>query len=207
MALFNEINAGRFSRAIQKLTAIKGGPPTPQLATEIGVQFQIPLGVEFRYLEGWNMFGFQDRRPASVGNSCGYRMRNPTGSNVIAVIDKATFFAETQATEFVLRISSANGNPNTDLGNVATGQVLDLRSQVLIGNIIPSFATPSIAFGNAPYIFMVPLNAPFDLIQTENQELVLVPGTTLQFETTVVNVVVGMGIRWRERFLEDSERT
>jgi len=207
VARFNEILAGRFNRAIQKLTSIKGAPPAPQLASEIGTQFQIPLGVEFRYLEGWNTFGFQDRRPASVGNTAGYRLRNPKDSNVIAVIEKLSFFAETQATEFIMRISSAVGIPNTDLVNVAGGQVMDLRSQALAGNCIPSFATPSVAFGGTFMIFIVPVNAPYDHILYENTEIVLVPGTTIQFETTVANVVVGMGIRWRERFLEDSERT
>src|SRR5712664_282468 len=86
MARFNEILVGRFNRALQKLFSMKGGPPAAQLASEIttNVQFN-QMGNDFRYLEGWDIFGNQIFLAASVGNTAGYRLRNPGGSNVIAV--------------------------------------------------------------------------------------------------------------------------
>src|SRR5258708_40293223 len=88
MALFNEILVGRYNRFLQKLLAMKGGPPAPQLATEIGTNIQLFHGVENRYLEGWQRFGGQFSVPAAgVGNVGGFRFRNPAGNNVITAVE------------------------------------------------------------------------------------------------------------------------
>ena len=57
MAVFNEILVGRFNRALQKFTGIKGGPPAPTHSTEIMPVIPFPIGREFRYLESWALWG------------------------------------------------------------------------------------------------------------------------------------------------------
>jgi hypothetical protein len=46
-----------------------------------------------------------------------------------------------------------------------------------------------------------------NLIQHEDQEIPLLPGSALQIQGSTVNIVEAFAIAWRERFLEDSERT
>ncbi len=208
MAKFNEILVGRFNRALQKLLSMKGGPPAAQLATEITTNIQFnQMGNDFRYLEGWDIFGDQVNPGASVGNSNGYRLRNPNNSNVVAVVEKV-FVAASVATDVVMRVSTAIGQPGVELATVRGGVVLDLRSQRVPGStIIPSNAQPSVAFGAGFFRWTLAPNVGVELIVDENQELLILPGTAIQFETSVVNLAWQIAARWRERFLEDSERT
>src|SRR5215831_9055081 len=89
MAIYNEILAGRFNRALQKLTSIKGGPPSRQIGSEIMPGWNLPLGNEFRYLEGWNRYSvLVALSTGGVGNISAARFRNLAGSNMIAVFEK-----------------------------------------------------------------------------------------------------------------------
>jgi hypothetical protein len=208
MAKFNEILVGRFNRSLQKLLSMKGGPPAAQLATEItpNVQFN-QMGNDFRYLEGWDIFGAQINPAGLAANNNGFRLRNPGPSNVIAVVEKV-FVTALALTDVVMRVSTAINQPGVDLGNVGSGSVLDLRSQRVPGSsCIPSNAQPSIAFGAAFFRWTQQANIGVDYIVDDNQEMLVLPGTAIQFETTVVNVGWSIAVRWRERFLEDSERT
>src|SRR5260370_12899082 len=82
MAIFNEILEGRFNRGLQKLFAIKGGPPVRQLGGEIMPVHPLRSGVENLWLEGWNRFVAFTDLTTRVGQIVGVRMRNPIGSNV-----------------------------------------------------------------------------------------------------------------------------
>src|SRR5712664_1346908 len=209
MARFNEILVGRFNRALQKLFSMKGGPPAPQLASEITTNIQFnQMGNDFRYLEGWDIFGNQIFLAASVGNTAGYRLRNPVGSNVIAVVEKVSFQSSV-ATDVIMRVSTALNQPPGDLGTILSGAVLDIRSQRVPGSsVIPSDANPSVAFGAPFYRWSLTANGPsLDGILDENQELLILPGTAIQFETVQQNTIFVCATRWRERFLEDSDRT
>src|SRR5260370_24014979 len=88
MAYTNEILVGRVNRGLQKLFGIKGPSPVPQLASDVQAVHPLFNGVENRYLDGWNRFGAQTSQGASVGNISGFRIRNPSTSNVIAVFEK-----------------------------------------------------------------------------------------------------------------------
>src|SRR5260370_42195617 len=94
MARFNEILIGRWNRYLQKLCSIKGGPPAPQLAYDITATLEIDQSaVESRFLLGWNRFGFGLQLAGAIGNPSQIRLRNPTGSGVIAVIESIIIFA------------------------------------------------------------------------------------------------------------------
>src|SRR5258708_34587991 len=92
MAVYNEIGIGRWNRFIQKITDIKGGPPARQLASEIVFQHPILSGRENRYLESWNLFWATFGFGPSVANNNGCQLRNPAGSNVIAVMEEMDVF-------------------------------------------------------------------------------------------------------------------
>src|SRR5260370_39848254 len=87
MAIFNEILEGRFNRGLQKLFAIKGGPPVRQLGSEIMPVLPVFNGVENRFLEAWNVYGLTTTQGAGgAGVPTSVRLRNPVGLNTIEVI-------------------------------------------------------------------------------------------------------------------------
>src|SRR5260370_7764711 len=79
MARYNEILTGRYNRLLQKLLQMKGGPPAPQLASEISPQLSIPdLGVESRFHLGWNSFAFPINTPPGASTPPPPHFRKPT---------------------------------------------------------------------------------------------------------------------------------
>src|SRR5215813_11736817 len=92
MAKFNEILVGRFNRALQKFTGIKGLVPAPTLASEIMPVFPLPFGVENRYLESWSRFTAIASTGGAVGVQPIVKFRLPANSNIVAVLERVTLF-------------------------------------------------------------------------------------------------------------------
>jgi hypothetical protein len=211
MALYNEILVGRFNRALQKVFGMKGGPPAPQLASEIGPTVAMFYGVENRYLEGWNRFGGAFFTPASVGNMTCTRIRNPAGSNVIIVIEKLLV---SHSAGFVDQVLLVHGTAVGDLGaiNSTLFARIDPRGNPQPTAILSTQNSAPTAplLTNQQSLIGVQFNATnanWDFITFEEQELNLLPGDAYQVNNQTVNGDQTSNIIWRERFLEDSERT
>jgi hypothetical protein len=209
MARFNEILAGRFNRALQKLTSMKGGPPAAQLATEISTNIQFnAMGADFRYLEGWNRFGAVINLAAVAANQSGIRLRNPAGSNVIVVIEK--LFLSLQAG---VQFLAVQGPVGTDLATVATSAGLNFDTRGNPGTVAVlssqnnAVAVPALTSSQIYWLINALAAISTDIILTDDQELTILPGVAHQWTVTNVNNALAMAIWWRERFLEDSERT
>src|SRR5260370_42568385 len=115
MARYNEILTGRYNRLLQKLLQMKGGPPAPQLASEISPHLSSPdLGVESRFHRGWNRFGFAINTAAGVGTASAAQLRNPPNSKVIGVIHK-------------IQVESSVAQ-EVDIANVTGAIVIELTS-------------------------------------------------------------------------------
>jgi hypothetical protein len=202
MAKFNEILSGRFNRSLQKLLSMKGGPPASQLATEIGVQFPLPLGVEFRYLEQWERFGTFNAQAGVAAVFSQIRLRNPSGSNVVAVVEKITF-----AFTVVDVVTVSLAVIGTDLATIITTQSrLDARGRG-VGATILSQGTPAVLPATNLWAADAGANLNQDVILDENQELTVLPGDAITLASNTANTLLRATIWWRERFLEDSERT
>src|SRR5260370_37844134 len=93
MAIYNEILVPRIARGLQKFFGIKGDVPAKQLAGEIMPVHLIATGNETRFLDGWNRWGVGISSLANVANTNGVQLRNPAGSNIIAVIERAIAFS------------------------------------------------------------------------------------------------------------------
>src|SRR5215468_728603 len=98
MALHNEILTGRHNKFLTKLFSMKGPAPAPQLSTEIGISHPFFHGVENRFLESWNRFGFFIADVPGVGLNSNILINNPSGSGVIAVIEKIVCFTTAVST-------------------------------------------------------------------------------------------------------------
>jgi hypothetical protein len=206
MAIFNEILSGRYNRALQKLFAIKGSPPVRQLGGEIMPIVTIFYGAENRYLENWDRFGISAQQSGVAAVLTTFKVRNPVGSNVIAVFEKI-------ATEInaVDEITLQGGTDQTDGATIlpTIGANWDLRSQRLQGATLifsrsGAAAPPSmVARARCQQV----ANTTYDFIATDVQEITLLPGASLQLVNTTPNTTSGATFWWRERLLEESERS
>jgi hypothetical protein len=209
VARYNEILVGRFNRFLQKFTAMKGEPPSPQLAGEIipAIQIEDATAVEVRYLAGQERYMHRGGANAVAGQIGFVRGRNPVGSNVIAVLEKITVMT-VQADTPSLFI----GQDTADLATVdtITNSRLDLRGRPQPTIILSSTTAAAVtALATSHQSWQAPnvANSLFDVIFSENQEIPLLPGGAFQIANTIANQQIVYSIQWRERFLEDSERT
>lgn len=210
MAIFNEILTGRFNRALQKLTSIKGGAAVKQLGSEIMPVIQIPLGNEFRYLESWMLFGVATSLGPSAANNPAMRLRNPTGSNTIAVVHKLTFTNQAAtATQFNFEGPAPQAS---DLAGNQTASVtrFDARGNQNTSLLFSTQQNSPLAGmpgANTPAIIMLAGNSSWDLIMDPIHEFPLLPGDAFQVRGPAVNTEIAVILWWRERALEESERT
>jgi len=206
MAVFNELQVGRFNRCLQKLTGIKGSPPVRQLGTEILPTFQFAWGNEMRYLEGWSRFSafFAFAAVAAAVNQI--RLRNPVGSNVIAIIEYLEF---SNSSGGVDTLSMSHSADLTDLNTPAalTNARWDPRGSPQSVLVCSTQQTGGAADLNIVRLNAITLaNVTQQFINTENQEIPILPGEGMHVRNAVVNVGSQFTIWWRERFLEDQER-
>lgn len=202
MALYNEILTGRYNRFLQKLFGIKGQAPVPQLGSEIMPVFPVFAGIENRYLEGWERFAWGIEITSGGGTLSGIRMRNPTGSNVIGVIESLILSAaNTDAFEIMLSPSGA------DLTTIAApaNPRLDARQRPL-PTLIQSSQTTTPAVTSVKLKARLLTNTSFQFINTDNQEIPLLPGEIIQGVPVTAAQTWGLSFIWRERFLEEPER-
>ncbi|SRR5216683_2163026 len=205
MARFNEILAGRYNRFLQKLLSMKGGPPAPQLASEITVGIPLMHGAENRYLEGWDQYAASFQlAPGGIGNQDVLRVRNPVGSNVVAVFFKAS--ASTAAAFDTIFLETGAGIADL-IPNAVANNRFDARSRPQTSMNISTIGQVPTAFGSTKALGNVVANTTLDFIVYENQEIPILPGDALQLRQGVLNQAVIFTLQWRERFLEDSERS
>jgi len=214
MARFNEILSGRFNRALQKLTSIKGEAPAPVLGSEILPVFPMFFGNENRYLESWQTFGTALVQGASVGNISAAHIRNPVGSNVIAVVTKLMVSNQQAVGGTQETIVVEGPNPSTAADDLATlGTSIcrfDARGQQN-PTLVLSRGNPATDTwpGNTRgwVVLFAQASSVYEVIVTDIQEFVLLPGDGFRVADLSVNTQLAVSCVWRERFLEESERT
>ncbi len=205
MAIFNEILVGRFNRGLQKLFAVKGSPPVRQLGGEIMPIHPLFSGTENRYLEGWNRFAYVSQPGAQAGVQAASRLRNLANSNIIAVMERLLFTSpagadfpilQSQQTNADLSIVAFSPNARWDSrGNPASALV---RSE--------SAGVPAPGLGSKMQGASL-VGTSFDFIIDTIHELPLLPGDAIQMQSNVANTNPIFTFVWRERFLEESERS
>src|SRR5882672_9836321 len=135
MAKFNEILVGRFNKLLIKMFSMKGQAPAPQLASEITPSFTFLMGVETRYLEGWNRFSGSLSAGPVAAQTDGFQLRNPVNSGVVAVIEQITISISIAGQ---CTISQQGSGVAGDLINTFTGFRVDPRGNPTSSCIISS---------------------------------------------------------------------
>lgn len=194
---------GRFSRWVEKVFNAKGGPVLVDVAPSVQPVLSLDKGVDQRYLEGWNRFSVVAATTAVAANFGRVRLRNPTGSNVIVVIEQIT----------VTPIAGAD-NPIVTWGATTS----DLIGPVTLsftridprGNPTPTLiiTTNQQAAGGQPLMQRGTASGiATDFINNVDQQLVNLPGQAIDIQIGTANLQANTSIMWRERALEQSELT
>lgn len=207
MALYNEILVGRINRFLQKYYGIKGSPPAPQLASDITTSLNMWNGCENRYLEGWNRFAGNFGVTAQAANPNGIKIRNPSGSNVIAVVEQVTGQAATADNLGVQHgVSSTNYNTLPSLAATRLDPRGNPQPTLIVSNT--SGAQSPVAFGATIDSIGIPaalLGQRIALIFEDFQAIPLLPGDALQVAGSTNNNLLAVGFLWRERAMEEGE--
>jgi len=206
MARYNEILVGRYNRWLQKLLQLKGDAPAPQLAGEIQPSILYPSGVEERYLQGWGLWGGISAAPAAVGFTSGSGLRNPLTSGVIAVVEKIVvgiqvsgLTVEWSVGSMLADLATSDVTMGFDGRTPQTGSALHL-SHNAVGNGVPGL-TPVGQYG------VLAANAVFDIILDTDHQFPLLPGFGCEIRCLTANTPINISWKWRDRPIEESERT
>jgi hypothetical protein len=207
MAKYNEILVGRFNRGLQKLLGIKGEAPVAQVAGEINATIDIPRGVEDAYLFGWELYGVGINLPSNALFRSSILIRNPPGSNLMAVIEKIRIAKIGVLANAVEDISFVTQNSViADLATLNTGVPRDFRARSNPTLRISSTSASAITFVGPLGEFGV-YNEGADFIVTPNQEIPMIPTVWIGLQSQDLNQQLFVTIFWRERFLEESEKS
>jgi hypothetical protein len=193
---------------LQKTFGIKGGPPSPQLASEITPNVTMLYGAEAQYLEGWQNFGIAVGVVAGgAGTRAAFRIDNPKGSGVCAVIEKFSWNGQPAVGDtpiITYSILSSGDMPNSG-GTANTG--LDQRGPQSPQLHVTSRNDVNSVLGVTIHQCAVPANTNVEVIITEHMELPLLPNSSYSFYSNTLNQALNGNLWWRERPLEASEVT
>ena len=209
MAGYNEIEEARYQRMLQKTFGVKGISPVKSLAGEVLPVFHLFRGREFRALEGWAQFGAIAGTNAVAAQNSVMRITNPKNSGIIAVIEHITAWAGGIMAFFVEFANSAQ----PQLANVISNAAFDNRFKP------PGTGTNGAAMtlswdnnvGSAfftvfDYIVVAANVQGPELVNYDEQEIVMLPDSSLQLRGTNLNTTLNGSLRWRERVFAESER-
>lgn len=203
MARFNEILVGRFNRALQKFTGVKGTAITPILSTEIQPVVALFRGVEDRVLEAVEVFGVSSTSAAVAAQQSQIRLRNPASSNIACVLEKL-FLRSAVVQGITLGIDQTS--PQVDFATTDPPINLDKRQRTTGSTLIISRQAAAAPFlGGLIGSPNMAAASNLDWLLHTGQEWVIFPGTSLILTGTVVNAAIGADVKWRERFMEQDE--
>jgi len=207
VAKYNEILIGRTNRYLQKLFQMKGEAPAPQLSAEISPTLSINQPpVEELYLLGINRNGFNTNVAANAANTSQVRLRNPSAANVIAVVEHVAVFTPAIADNPVIAIF---GSIATDLATLIPGSaIINLDNRFSTSSRSALIATQTSAAATTAgsiVLYAGPTGPTQQWIYT--QEIPIAPGGAVEIHTAGINIAINVCVLWRERFLEEGERT
>lgn len=199
-----DVYVGRFNRYFEKLFNIKGGPAIVDVEPSIrgAIAINHPA-TEERYLVGVESFSAGGLQAAVAANKSAAMIRNPLGSNVILTLEKI-YLASSVGMQ--INILVAGSNP-ADLANSVTNHARgDPRTRAFSATACSQDA-PAADPGTGFLLLSVAFSGSIDIIQTVNQEIVLLPQIAMRVVGQTVNQNLVWSFWWRERPLETSELT
>lgn len=212
MARFNELQVGRYNRYFQKILSMKGPATVVTIADELIPVLNIQAKSEDLFMQSWESYKLADSVANVAAQQSVYSLRNPIGSNVVAVITRMNLQFITAADVALVRYQAGNAQPLTGGTAGVAAQNLDARSQRSASTLINAFlnsAAPPL-LGQPIFQVAAPIATypPLEFcVNTPEDEIPLLPGSIIEILSAGVNQTMRVGFHWRERFLEDSERS
>lgn len=195
------VSVFKLSRWLEQRFNVKGGVPIQDIDPLVKLAFLFKTGNEDRYLQGWNRFAMAAVVGAVAAQFGAVRLRNPAGSNLVAVIEKANAWGGLADQPNVRQLVT-----NVDF-TAFTPAKLDTRT---IANSGLSASTGNAAAQAGTAIAEGQIGTSqntVDFILTENQEMTILPGDSVSIWNNTVNQGFQAAFTWRERALETSELT
>lgn len=201
MARYNEIQHGRFARGVQRIFGVRGEVPVASLAGEVSVVWELFTGLEDHFPQQIEHFSGIVSIAANAANTPGFQIRNPANSGVVATIEKLLVSPiVAQDTEVTI------GSVAAELTTSTTSQNRDGRGRPVGTCVLSSSNTSPAALGNPIWLANGNL-VPIEVIIRPTDEIVLFAGGGLRVTWSAVNQAVRATIYWRERVIEDAEKT
>ena len=206
MARFNEILTGRHNRLFQKLFSMKGGPPAPQLSTEVQPNFDIEdTPIELRFLKGEYIYGVSVAAAVVAAQFSFFQLRNPPTSGVIAIVESIYMFNISGPQQYVIQF----GQPGANDASVSLTRSRDGR-QLAKSSTIASVGNTTVGTQIGTSIAQLGVNGANVTERFPNFKegsLVLTPGDEVRVITLIAATQDFYSFLWRERLLEDSEKS
>lgn len=189
------------NRFVEKLFNVKGGPTVVDINPSVQVTLQLDADNEIRYLEGWNRYGVNVAVGAVAAQFGTVQIRNPAGSNVIAVVESLRFNPAAADSPTLTW-----GATVTDLATLAslTFTRIDPRGNPQPTCIISSTTTTA---NLAVFAQFNTSTISVEFIPTPHCEYTVLPGQILKVFGGVANQIINVSWLWRERVMETSELT
>lgn len=209
MGLFNELQAGRFNRFAQKLLSMKGPPVLPTLSTDLQFIHTFFSGEENRFPQSWDSFSVYDVWAPLTANHTAYEIRNPVGSNTVAVLYRLAFTSNTAGEALTFNISRGETVDQTTTGRATSLDARTTRKSSLIRSI-NSGTAPAALVGVQSGVWTSVLGTNVPLLEAipAGLEIPILPGDAIIVTGTLTTPPTQTSVAWwRERALEESERT
>lgn len=183
---------------------MKGGPPSPQLSGDITPQFQLDDAnyLENRFVASWFSFaGIVGVAAGGAGNRSAVQIFNPSGSGIVAVIEKLSIQTTAIDQPQVTRQAPGPSNLTAGVAQGARDSRISKTSTVLLKSSVNAGAINGFGMWAGATLGATSI----DVILTENEELVLMPGDFYTVWVNTLNQGENVSFFWRERALEEGE--
>jgi hypothetical protein len=199
--MMNEIlgRAQRFQDLLTRKWGITGGAPSPQLTPEITPGYDMPVGAEDRVLASDIMCSGGVGTVGAAANKAAVQIRNPTGSNLAIIVERAIIIVGTaQTVEAGIR-GGIGDWPNIPAAGYVTRR--DTRQANTTGfTVVPAAhvtyetnTPPSPPVGNV-FVGAILASSPLVL----EQPVVLSPGWSFGIICGTVATYLYVSFAWRE---------
>jgi len=194
----SKIEIGRFSELLRRMLGQKGQEEVAgELSPEISPTIQIEgPSAEWDFLKGVRRCGNGTRLAAAAGFSTRFRIRNPSNSGVLGVVDLIATFSQTDG----VRLTAGILPTTVDLPLPSESASMDRRWEVTGANqtaLIMS-ADNTVVTPPGGQIFMRARTITNREV-IYNQQIVLPPGVAVEWGIIDFNVGVSTYLAWRER--------
>jgi hypothetical protein len=207
MARFNEILTGRHNRLMQKLFSMKGGPPAPQLSTEVQPNFDLEDSpIELRFLKGEYLYGVSVNPPIVAAQFSLLQLRNPPTSGVIAIIEHVYVFNISGPQQYQIQFGQPGLNDATTILSTRSRDGRNKGQSAMIASS-GSVGAGSQIGANMAQLGVSGANITERYPNFREGGLVLTPNDELRVISLIAATSDFYSILWRERLIEDSEKS